>query len=96
MKTTPSNLPDEYKWHKKVFDEQKSQRLPHHTIWDHAIELLLNAPKSLLGRLLPLTQEEIMEVHKFVDKHLKRGTIRESWSPYVANFFFVKKKDRKL
>ena len=37
-----------------------------------------------------------MEVHKFVDEHLKRGTIRESWSPYAANFFFVKKKDRKL
>ena len=37
-----------------------------------------------------------MEVHKFVDEHLKRGTIRESWSPYAANFFFVKKKDGKL
>ncbi len=29
-------------------------------------------------------------------EHLKRGTIRESWSPYAANFFFVKKKDGKL
>ena len=28
-------------------------------------------------------------------EHLKRGTIRESWSPYAANFF-VKKKDGKL
>ncbi len=27
---------------------------------------------------------------------MKRGTIRESWSPYAANFFFVKKKDSKL
>ena len=44
-------------------------------VWDHAIELLPDAPKSLLGRLLPLTQEEIMEVHKFDDEHLKRGTI---------------------
>ena len=96
VKTTQANLPDKYKQHKKVFNEQKSQRLPHHMIWDHAIEHLPNAPKSLPGRLLPLTQEEIMEVHKFVDEHLKRGTIRESWSPYAANFFFVKKKDRKL
>ena len=93
---TQTNLLDKYKCHKKVFNEQKSQRLPHHTIWDHAIELLPNAPKSLPGRLLLLTQEEIMEVHKFVDKHLKRETIRELWSPYVANFFFVKKKDGKL
>ena len=75
MEPTQANLPDEYKHHKKVFDEQKSQRLLHHMIWDHVIELLPNAPKSLLGQLLPLTQEEIMEVHKFVDEHLKRGTI---------------------
>ena len=93
---TLSNLSNKYKLHRKVFDEQKSQRLPHHTIWDHAIELLPNAPKSLPGQLLPLMQEEIMEVHKFVDKHLKRETIRESWSPYAANFFFIKKKDGKL
>src|SRR5260370_3520871 len=37
-----------------------------------------------------------MEAQKFVAKHLKRGMIRESWSPYAANFFFVKKKDGKL
>ena len=48
------------------------------------------------GRLLPLNQKEIKEVHKFVQEHLAQGTIRELWSPYAANFFFVKKKDRKL
>ena len=57
-------LPDEYKRHKKVFDKQKSQQLPQHTVWDHAIELLPDAPKSLPGRLFPLIQEEIAEVHK--------------------------------
>jgi len=35
-------------------------------------------------------------MHKFIAEHLQRGTIRESWSPYAANFFFVKKKDGKL
>ena len=89
-------IPDEYKWHKKVFSEQKSQQLPWHTIWDHTIELNPDVPKTLPGRLLPLTLEEKEEMHKFVAEHLKRGTIRESWSPYVANFFFVKKKDGKL
>ncbi len=48
------------------------------------------------GCLLPLNQKEIQEVHNFIQEHLKRGTIRESWSPYAANFFFVKKKDGKL
>ncbi len=93
---TETSLPKEYTKHDKVFSEEKSQRLPKHTIWDHAIELLPGAPTTMPGRLLPLNQKEIEEVHKFVQEHLARGTIRESWSPYTANFFFVKKKDGKL
>ena len=65
-------------------------------VWDYAIELLPGAPTTLPGRLLPLTQEEIEEARKFVKEHLARNTIRPSWSPYAANFFFVKKKDGKL
>jgi hypothetical protein len=46
--TPPTNqLPKEYARHKKVFSEEQSQRLPKHTIWDHAIELLSNAPATL-------------------------------------------------
>ena len=89
-------LPQEYQRHHKIFSEQESQQLLGHTIWDHAIELLPGAPTTLPGQLLPLTQAEIKEAKKFVDEHLKRGTIRPSWSPYAANFFFVKKKDGKL
>ncbi len=91
-----TKIPPEYAKHSKVFSEEQSQRLPKHTIWDHAIELLPGAPSTMPGRLLPLNQKEIQEVHNFVQEHLKRGTIRESWSPYAANFFFVKKKDGKL
>jgi hypothetical protein len=94
--THAPELPAEYKRHHKVFDERKSQRLPKHTIWDHAIELLPDAPATLPARLLPLNQKEQEEMQKFVEKHLKWGTIRESWSPYAANFFFIKKKDGKL
>src|SRR5216684_7768405 len=93
----PANgIPAEYQRHRKVFSEEESQRLPCHTIWDHAVELLPGAPTSLPGRLLPLTQSEIAEAQKFVAEHLKRGTIHKSWSPYTTNFFFVEKKDRKL
>jgi hypothetical protein len=87
---------ERYKRHAKVFNEQQSQRLPQHTIWDHAIELLPNAPATLPSRLLPLNRLEQEELQKFVEEHLRRGTIRESWSPYAANFFFIKKKDGKL
>ena len=87
---------NKYQQHAKIFSEQESQQLPKHTVWDHAIELLPGAPSTLPGRLLPLTQEEIAEAKKFVEEHLQWNTIRPSWSPYAANFFFVKKKDGKL
>ena len=78
-KETPAapigGIPPKYQRHNKVFSEKESQRLPQHTIWDHAIELLPGAPASLPGRLLPLTQSKIAEVQKFVAEHLKRGTI---------------------
>ena len=72
---TIPGLPQEYQRHHKIFSEQESQRLPGHTIWDHTIELLPGAPTTLPGRLLPLTQAKIEEAKKFVNEHLKRGTI---------------------
>ena len=96
-KTDPeTEVPKEYARHKKVFSEEQSQRLPGHTIWDHAIELLPDAPATLPARLIPLHQKEREEMHKFVNEHLTRGTIRDSKSPYAASFFFIKKKDGKL
>ena len=94
--STTTNEPNtavlkEYQRHSKVFSEAESQRLPQSTIWDHAIELLPGAPNTLPGRLLPLTQEEKSEMRKFVQEHLKRGTICISKSPYAANPFFLKK-----
>ena len=89
-------VPKEYQRHSKVFSKAESQRLPQSTVWDHTIKLLPGAPNTLPGRLLPLTQEEKAKMHKFVQEHLKRGTIHISKSPYAANFFFVKKKDGKL
>jgi len=96
VKEEDPKIPTEYMQHRKVFSEHESHRLPQHTIWDHAIELLPGAPTTLPGWLLPLTQSEIEEASKFVQEHLARNTIQPSWSPYAANFFFVKKKDGKL
>src|SRR5260370_16677565 len=84
-------IPPKYQKHGKVFSEEESQRLPRHTIWDHAIELLLGAPASLPGRLLPLTQSEIAEAQKFEPEHLNRRTIRDPCIPYPTNSFFIKK-----
>jgi hypothetical protein len=96
MKEELKGVPTEYKQHTKIFSEEESQRLLGHTIWDHAIELLPGTPTTLPGQLLLLTQEEIAEACKFIKEHLEWGMIWPSWSPYMANFFFVKKKDGKL
>jgi hypothetical protein len=96
IKEAMAKIPAKYHRHAKIFSEEDSQRLPSHLVWDHTIKLLPGVPTTLPGRLLPLTQEEILECHKFVEEHLRRGTIRESKSPYTTNFFFVKKKDGKL
>ena len=96
IKEEDPKIPAEYMRHQKVFSKHESHHLPQHTIWDHAIELLPGASTTLPGWLLPLTQAEIEEASNFVQEHLKRNTIRPSWSPYAANFFFVKKKDGKL
>jgi hypothetical protein len=63
-------IPEEYRWYEKVFSEEKSQRLPRHTIWDHAIELLPNASDTLPTQLLPLNWMEQEEMQKFVEEHL--------------------------
>ena len=90
-----NQLSKEYQHHKKVFSKEQSRRLPKHTIWNHAIKLLLNAPATLLAQLIPLNLKEREEMHKFIAEHLRRGMIQESKSPYVASFFFIKKKDGK-
>ncbi len=47
--TPIKGIPAEYRRHQKVFSEEESQQLPHHTIWDHAVKLLPGAPTSLPG-----------------------------------------------
>ena len=66
-----TKVPEQFHCHAKVFSEQKSQCLPRRTVWDHTIELLPNAPKSLAGRLLRLPQDKIREIDKFTAEHLQ-------------------------
>jgi hypothetical protein len=68
--TEKGKIPEEYQQHGKVFSKEKSQRLPRHTVWDHTIELLPNAPNTLPTRLLPLNQMEQKEMQKFIEEHL--------------------------
>jgi hypothetical protein len=53
------------------------------------------APPTLVSKTIPLSTTEWEELQKFIDKHLERGTIHRSKSPYTASFF-IKKKNGKL
>jgi RNase H-like domain found in reverse transcriptase/Reverse transcriptase (RNA-dependent DNA polymerase) len=94
-KDTPINvnIPEPYQQYSRVFS---SHKFPLSRIWDHTIELKPNAPAALPSKLIPLSQTEQEELHKFVAEHTKQGTIRPSKSPYKACFFYIKKKDGKL
>ena len=91
-----TRVPIELHEFKKVFSEAESQRFPTSKPWDHAIELLPNAPPVLDCKVYPLSQAEQLAQDAFLKEHLEKNYIQSSKSPYTAHFFFVKKKDGRL
>ena len=89
-------IPAKYHCHLSVFSEEVSHRFPEPHIWDHAIELKPRAPSSIPGKVYQLTQEEQKALLGFIQEQQAKGYIHPSKSPYVAPFFFIKKKDGKL
>ena len=89
-------VPAEYHRFGKVFSTEASQRLPGPRPWDHAIDLVENAPEILDCKTYPLPTGQMKLLDEFLDEHLKKGYITaNSKSPYASPFFFVKKKDGK-
>jgi hypothetical protein len=85
-------VPPEYYKYETVFSDEEAQRFPKARPWDHAIELVPDAPEMLNCKTypLPVGQQELLD--EFLDEHLKKGYIRVSNSPYASPFFFIKKK----
>jgi hypothetical protein len=94
--TDNPKIPPQYCAYSRVFSEEASHEFPPSRPWDHTIELKPGALAALPGKLIPLSQAEQAELHKFIEEHTRRGTIRPSKSPYKSQFFYIKKKDRKL
>ena len=89
------HVPSPYHEYLDIFSERRSQRLPEHTIWDHAIDLKPTfVPQA--PRIFPLSPEKHDKLGKFVKEHLARGTIRRSTAHSAASFFFISKKDGQL
>ncbi len=95
-RTFEQMVPEEYRRHARTFNEQESHRFPPERTWDHAIELLPDAPKSFDCKIYPMVRGEEESLREFIKEQLEKGYIRPSKSPYVSPFFFIKKKDGKL
>ena len=82
-----------YKWI-QVFGKKQSERMPTRKLWDHTIEVKKEfVPRK--GKVYLLLREERKEVHEFIKEQLRKGYIRPSKLPQIAQVFFVGKKDRK-
>ena len=88
-------IPKEYHKWIKLFDKKAADRFPISRPWDHKIDLKPGF-KPTKGKTYHLTQEEDLELQKFIKEQLEKGYIRPSESEQTASFFFVGKKDGKL
>ena len=88
-------VPHEY-WHfRKVFSNAEAQQFPGKHLWDHAIDLVEDAPPMLNCKTYPLGEGQQKLLDEYIADHLKKGYIRRFNSPYASPFFFVSKKDGK-
>jgi len=89
-------IPAEYHRFGKVFSDKEAKRFPDSRPWDHAIDLMPEAPPILNCKVYLLAEGQQELLDKFLQEHEEKGYIRRSNSPYALPFFFVKKKDGKL
>jgi hypothetical protein len=89
-------VPEEYRWHSKVFSEIESELLPEHKPYDHVIDLKLETPNLIRSKVYPMPVNEQEELDKFLEDNLRKGYIVLSKSLIASPVFFIKKKDGKL
>ena len=85
----------EYHCFGKVFSDKEAQQFPGKHSWDHAIDLVDDAPAMLNCKTYPLGEGQQKLLDEFISDHLKKGYICQSNSPYASPFFFISKKDGK-
>jgi hypothetical protein len=57
-----SNIPKPYQMYSRVFLEEALHKFPLSQPWDHTIELKPGTPAALPGKLIPLSQVELVEL----------------------------------
>src|SRR4051812_47989376 len=88
-------LLDEYKDYADIFSQEKIQKLPEHSEYDHKIELMPGTTPPF-GPIYPLSESELKLLREYLDEMLQSGKIRKSTSPAAAPILFAPKKDGSL
>ena len=88
-----SQVPEWVHKFESVFSKTKSERMPTHKPWDHAIEFEEGAKLPPIGKVYPLDQRQRSSFDEWIREERRKGYIEESKSPIAASFFFVKKHD---
>ena len=94
-RTWQEQVPSEYHKFGKVFDEIASHRFPPKRPWDHAIDLLPDAPEILDCKNYQIPEGYAKALDEFITEQSSKGYIRPSKSPYASPLFFIRKKDGK-
>jgi hypothetical protein len=89
-------VPKEYHHLLDVFEKEEKTGLPPHRAGID-LEINLEPGKEVpLKKIYPLGQDELEELHRYIQQNEKRGWIRETMVTRAAPILFVKKKDGKL
>ena len=92
---TKKLIPHEYHDYLVLFFEKEARILPPSRYVDHPIHLTEGA-KPPFGRMYSMSDAELKEVRKCIDKNLSKSFIRASSSSAASPILFVKKKDGSL
>ncbi len=74
-KTFKQMVPEEYRRHAQTFNKKESHRFPPARPWDHAIELLPDAPKAIDCKIYPMAKGEEDLLREFINEQLEKGYI---------------------
>src|SRR5882757_2411431 len=88
-----TDVPFEYRRHKKVFSEKEAERLPPLREENMTIPLIPDAPSQLDCSIYPMTAKELDVLDKTIRTDLRKGYIRSGNSSFVSPVFFIPKKD---
>jgi len=75
LKTFEQMVPEEYQRHARMFNEQESHRFPLERTWDHAFDLIPEAPAAIDCKIYPMARGEEDSLQEFITEQLAKGYI---------------------